>query len=79
MAAGEFAQSGLDNLKRLGEEGRRKGKEGRKEGRGLSCIQDSFVFSPMPGFTSHFCFDHFYIIDFHSDVAFRDRDLQSKG
>ena len=30
MAAGEFAQSGLDNLKRLGEEGRRKGKEGRK-------------------------------------------------
>ena len=33
MAAGEFAQSALDNLKRLGEEGRRKGKEGRKEGR----------------------------------------------
>ena len=39
MAAGEFAQSALDNLKRLGEEGRRKGKEGR----GLSCIQDSCV------------------------------------
>ena len=31
------------------------------------------------GSSSHFCFDHFYIIDFHSDLAFRDRDLQSEG
>ena len=32
MAAGEFAQSGLDNLKRLARRRRKKEREGRKEG-----------------------------------------------
>ena len=31
------------------------------------------------GSSSHFRFDHFYIVDFHSALTFPDRDLRSEG
>ena len=39
-----------------------------------------FLISTMfRGSSSHFRFDHFYIVDFHSALTFLDRDLCSEG
>ena len=38
-----------------------------------------FISTKLRGSSSHFRFDHFYIVDFHSALTFPDRDLQSEG